>query len=122
MHTVPVTGPVDDLGRLVHEGDAAAQLALSVTRLEAALADQGHALKDLAALRVLTIDRATVKRVLDVLDERLDLVGATPPTTVHDVSRLPLAGMVVALEADVVCTTHSARDSTMSTHHRRKRK
>ncbi|SDD58254.1 FAD-binding protein [Nocardioides lianchengensis] len=98
MTTIPLTGPVDDAGRLLHEDDLAAQLALSLVRLEAALDEQGRRPADLAALRVLAADPAGATGVLDVLDERLRTTGADPAITV--VARdLPLPGMQVALEA-----------------------
>ncbi len=100
MPTIPATGSLDRLGRLVHEDDAAAQLALSMSRLEDALADHGHTVGDLASLRVLTTDRAALDQVYDVLTERLDALGARPVTTIHEVAHLAVAGMLVALEAD----------------------
>jgi hypothetical protein len=100
MHKIPVTGSLDRFGRLVHEDDAAAQLALSMSRLEDALADGGYAVGDVGALRVLTTDRAALDQVYDVLTERLDALGARPLTTIHEVAHLPVAGMLVALEAD----------------------
>ena len=101
MPTIPATGPLDQLGRLVHEDDAAAQLALCLYRVEAALTDAGHAMSDLTAMRVLTTDRPALEQVYDVLTERLEAVGASPTTSIHDVAHLPVAGMVVALEADI---------------------
>lgn len=100
MTTISLTGPVDDAGRLLHEDDLAAQAALSLARLEAALAEAGREPADLAVLRVLAADPATATTVLDVLTERLDATGAAPALEV--VARpLPLAGMLVALEADL---------------------
>jgi len=100
MTTIPLTGPVDGIGRLLHEDDLAAQLALSLARLEAALAERGREPADLGALRILAADPDAVAGVRDVLTERLDATGATPTLEVvpHD---LPLPGMQVALEADL---------------------
>jgi enamine deaminase RidA (YjgF/YER057c/UK114 family) len=101
MHTIPATGSVDDAGRLIHEDDPAAQLALSLSRVEAALAGAGHAMSEVATIRVLTTDRPALEQVFDVLTERLDAIGANPATSILDVPLLPVVGMVVALEADV---------------------
>ncbi|WP_295659224.1 Rid family hydrolase [uncultured Nocardioides sp.] len=98
MHTFPAIGPVDTLGRLLHEDDAAAQLALSMSRVEAALAAAGRSTAELRALRVLTTDRRGLDQVYDVLTERLDALGIDPVVTV-EVARLPVPGMVVALVA-----------------------
>lgn len=114
MHTVPATGSVDDEGFLVHEDDPAAQLALSLYRVEAALAGSGHAMSELTAIRVLTTDRPALEQVYDVLTERLEAIGASPATSIHDVAQLPVAGMVVALEAEIDGSTPPTRDSTMS--------
>jgi enamine deaminase RidA (YjgF/YER057c/UK114 family) len=101
MFTIPATGPVDQLGRLVHEDDAAAQLALAMARTEDAVRAAEHDLVDLIALRVLTIDRATAEGVLDVIGERLTALGVAPTVVVVDVDRLPVPGMLVAIEADL---------------------
>ncbi|MDQ4055204.1 MAG: Rid family hydrolase [Actinomycetota bacterium] len=101
MLSIPATGSVDDHGLLVHEDDPAAQLALSLHRVESALADAGHEMCELTAIRALTIDRPALEQVFDVLTERLDAIGASPVTSIHDVPHLPVVGMVVALEADV---------------------
>lgn len=102
MPTIPATGSVDDAGRLVHEDDAAAQLALSLARLEAAVAAAGRTAADVASVRVLTTDRAVLDEVYDVLTERLDEVEAAPAITVADVPALAVPGMLVALEAELV--------------------
>ncbi len=99
MHTFPAVGSVDGAGLLVHEDDAAAQLALSTARLEAALAAAGLALSELRSLRVLTTDRHELDRVLDVLTERLEALGIDPVVSVEVVDRLSVPGMVVALLA-----------------------
>jgi len=101
MLSIPATGSVDDRGLLVHDDDPAAQLALSLYRVEAAVSDAGHAMSALTAIRALTTDRPALEQVFDVLTERLDDVGASPATSIHDVPHLPVVGMVVALEADV---------------------
>jgi enamine deaminase RidA (YjgF/YER057c/UK114 family) len=101
MRTIPATGSLDDLGRLVHEDDPAAQLALSLVRVEAAVDGAGHAMSELTSIRILTTDRPALEQVVDVLTERLEAIGASPVTSIHDVPHLPVVGMVVALEADL---------------------
>ena len=92
-------GPLDDRGRLLHEDDLAAQLALAEVRLEEALGRSGLSPADLVRLTVRTTDVAALRGALDVLTERLDAVGAGPVLTVEAVDRLPVAGMLVALDA-----------------------
>ena len=110
MRTIPATGPVDDLGLLVHEDDAAAQLALAMAHLEAAVRVADHDLTDLAAIRVVTVDRAATDGVLDVLSERLADLGLAPAVDVIDIDRLPLPGMLLTLEADLAPPTSSGLD------------
>lgn len=100
MSTLSLTGPVDDAGRLLHEDDLAAQAALSLARLEAALTERGREPADLAVLRVVATDPAAASATLDVLTERLGATGAAPAVEV--VARpLPAPGMQVALEAEL---------------------
>ena len=101
--TGPLSGPLDDEGRLLHEDDAAAQLALAVARLEVALQRDGRRPADLTGLRVLTTDRALAS-VLDVLVERLDATGARPGIAIDEVEHLGVPGMLVALEPTVPAT------------------
>lgn len=97
--TVAAQGPLDSAGRLVHDGDPAAQLALALANLEAVLAAGGMAPGDLALLRVHTTDMDATLDVWDTLAERLAEVGASPPTTLVGVCALPVPGMTVSIEA-----------------------
>jgi enamine deaminase RidA (YjgF/YER057c/UK114 family) len=97
--TVAAQGPLDSRGRLVHEDDPAAQLALALANVEAVLAAAGMAPADLAQLRVYTTDMDATLRVWDTLTERFGEVGASPPTTLVGVCELPVPGMTVSLEA-----------------------
>lgn len=92
------SGPLDDEGRLLHEDDAAAQLALAVARLEDSLGSGGRNPGELTGLRVLTTDRAILAGVLDVLVERLDALGTHPGIAIDEVEHLDVPGMLVALE------------------------
>lgn len=99
MTTIPLTGPVDDAGRLLHEDDLPAQTALALARVEAALAAIGREPADLAVLRVLTTATADeVPGVRGVLVERLEATGAGPAIEVVP-HPLLVPGMQVALEA-----------------------
>ena len=100
MHrTTQLTGsPLDDVGRLLHEDDPAAQLALAMSRLEAALAAVGRRVCQLDELRVLTTDPAALADVLDVLTERLDELFAAPAVQLVPVAGLAVPGQLVTLE------------------------
>ena len=98
-HVLPLQSPVDDLGRLLHEGDIAAQLALAVSRLEAALTLRGRTPSGLADVEVLTTDRIALLGVLDVLTDRLAATGARPHTRIRETARLDRPGQLVALAA-----------------------
>ncbi|GGO71904.1 FAD-binding oxidoreductase [Nocardioides deserti] len=91
--------PVDDVGRLLHAEDPAAQLALATARLEAELAAAGRTPADLVSVIVRTAEPAAVGGVLDVLLERLEATGAAPYVEVRAVHAPDLPGMVVALDA-----------------------
>lgn len=108
--TGPLAGPLDDQGRLLHEDDAAAQLALAVALLEVALHRDGRRPTDLTRLRVLTTDRAALAGVLDVLVERLDATGARPGIAIDEVEHLGVTGMLVALEPTVPATPQPPLD------------
>ncbi|MFC5177945.1 FAD-binding oxidoreductase [Nocardioides taihuensis] len=114
-------GPLDEAGRLLHEDDPAAQLALAVCLLEEQLAP--HGLADLAGLRVLTTDRAALADVVDVLTERLDATGARPVVEVEERPGLGVPGMLLALQpllgtpapTDAPTGTHTHEGRSMTT-------
>lgn len=90
--------PVDASGRLLHEGDMAAQLALALDNVSAVLEAAGLELTDLAHLRIHTTAIDALLDVQFVVDEHLAEVGATPPLTLIEVSRLAIAGMGVEID------------------------
>ena len=92
-----IAAPLDERGRLLHDDDPAAQLALATARLEAALADEGRSLLDVRSVRVLTPAVAAVADVLDVVAERLDDLGSDASLELVEVSSLATPG-VVALQ------------------------
>ena len=101
MTTIPEHAPLDDWGRLLHEDDYPAQLALALARVEATLARSGRSPRDLVELRVRTTDTRAFSAARDVLEERLAAVRARPLTTVVEVPELPPPGTLVTLGGTV---------------------
>jgi FAD/FMN-containing dehydrogenase len=115
-HRVPVQASVDDRGRLLHEDDVAAQLALAVTRLEAALADLGRTPAGLAEVEVRTTDRIALLGVLDVLTDRLAATGARPHTRIRELAALDRPGQLVALAATLTPREGTTMSVTQTVH------
>ncbi|MFF2601986.1 RidA family protein [Streptomyces californicus] len=105
----------DDEGKPRHEGDMAAQLALSIDNLEAVLSEAGMSLANLVRLGVCTTDVDLLLRLgvctTDVdlllrhygsLAGRLGAAGVAPASTVLGVTRLALPGLLVELEGTAV--------------------
>lgn len=101
--TIAGQGPVDADGVLLHEGDVAAQLALTLANLTAVLAEAGMTLADLAMLRAYTTDIDATLAVWDTVTEHLGSLGATPPATLVEVARLSRPGMVVEIDGLAIC-------------------
>ena len=95
---IATTAPLDDHGRLLHDDDPAAQIALATARLEAALADVDRSVHDLATVRVLTTDPVAAATVLDVVTDRLAELGSAAVVELVEVPVLGRPGQVVALE------------------------
>ncbi|MFF2775429.1 RidA family protein [Streptomyces sp. NPDC058052] len=89
-------------GRPRHEGDMAAQLALSVDNVEAVLAGAGMSLAHLVRLNVYTTDVDLLFRHYGVLAARLDAAKVAPTTTMLGVTRLAIPGQLVELEGTAV--------------------
>ena len=85
-----------------HDGDVAAQLALSLDNVEAVLVAAGMTLADLVRLTVYTTDVDLLFPHYGVLAERLGKVGAAPTTTMLGVTRLAIPGQLVELEGTAV--------------------
>ena len=96
--TIAAQGPLDQLGRLVHEDDPAAQLALTLANVAGLLEAAGMAWHDVAQLRVYTTDLPALLDVYDTLVEHLGEEGARPPATIVEVSRLLVPGMTVCID------------------------
>ncbi|MEU8867763.1 RidA family protein [Streptomyces umbrinus] len=89
-------------GKPEHDGDMAAQLALSVDNLEAVLGEAGMSLADLVRLNVYTTDVDLLFRHYGVLAARLGAAGVAPTTTMLGVTRLAIPGQLVELEGTAV--------------------
>ncbi|MFF7379431.1 RidA family protein [Streptomyces massasporeus] len=85
-----------------HEGDMAAQLALSLDNLEAVLAEAGMSLAHLVRLNVYTTDVDLLFPYYGVLASRLGAAGVAPATTMLGVTRLAVPGQLVELEGTAV--------------------
>ena len=89
-------------GRPEHEGDMAAQLALSVDNVEAVLAEACMSLSNLVRLNVYTTDVDLLFQHYGVLAGRLGAAGVAPATTMLGVTRLAVPGQLVELEGTAV--------------------
>lgn len=96
--TIAGQGPLDERGLLLHEGDPAAQLALALANVAAVLDGAGMDWPDVAQLRVHTTDLDGLLEVYDTLVDHLGTVGARPPATLVEVTRLPVPGMTVLID------------------------
>lgn len=89
-------------GRPQHDGDMAAQVALSLDNVEAVLAGAGMELANLVRLDVYTTDVDLLFQHYGVLASRLAAAGVAPATTMLGVTRLAIPGQLVELEATAV--------------------
>ncbi|MBB3080164.1 enamine deaminase RidA (YjgF/YER057c/UK114 family) [Streptomyces violarus] len=89
-------------GKPQHDGDMAAQLALSIDNLEAVLGEAGMALPNLVRLNVYTTDVDLLLRHYGVLAVRLGAAAVAPATTMLGVTRLAIPGQLVELEGTAV--------------------
>jgi enamine deaminase RidA (YjgF/YER057c/UK114 family) len=89
-------------GRPQHEGDLAAQLALSLDNLEAVLDGAGMSLANLVRLNVYTTDVDLLLRHYGVLAARVGAAQVAPTTTMLGVVRLAVPGQLVELEGTAV--------------------
>ncbi|WP_346010548.1 RidA family protein [Streptomyces sp. SID5910] len=89
-------------GEPLHDGDMAAQLALSLDNLEAVLKEADMSLANLVRLNVYTTDVDLLFPHYGVLASRLGAAGVAPATTMLGVTRLALPGQLVELEGTAV--------------------
>ncbi|MEU5869158.1 RidA family protein [Nonomuraea sp. NPDC047529] len=91
-----------DDGKPLHDGDMAAQLALSLDNLEAVLGEAGMSLADLVRLNVYTTDVDLLFQHYGVLAARLGGAQVAPATTMLGVTRLAIPTLMVELEGTAV--------------------
>ncbi|MET9768684.1 RidA family protein [Streptomyces sp. NPDC006415] len=89
-------------GKPEHDGDMAAQLALSLDNIEAVLAEAGMTLANLVRLNVYTTDVDVLFQHYGVLAGRLGAAQVAPTTTMLGVTRLAIPGQLVELEGTAV--------------------
>jgi enamine deaminase RidA (YjgF/YER057c/UK114 family) len=89
-------------GKPRHDGDMAAQLALSLDNLEAVLGEAGMSLWNLVRLNVYTTDVDLLFQHYGVLASRLGGAGVAPTTTMLGVTRLAIPTLMVELEGTAV--------------------
>ncbi|WP_329387855.1 RidA family protein [Streptomyces sp. NBC_01351] len=89
-------------GKPEHDGDMAAQLALSIDNLEAVLAEAGMSLANLVRLGVYATDVDLLFQHYGVLAGRLGAAGVAPTTTMLGVTRLAIPGQLVELDGIAV--------------------
>jgi enamine deaminase RidA (YjgF/YER057c/UK114 family) len=89
-------------GAPLHDGDMAAQLALSLDNLEAVLAAADMSLAHLVRLNVYTTDVDALFPHYGVLAGRLAAAQVAPATTMLGVTRLAVPGQLVELEGTAV--------------------
>ena len=89
-------------GKPEHDGDMAAQLALSTANIEAVLAEAGMSLANLVRLNVYTTDVDLLFQHYGVLAGKLGAAGVAPTTTMLGVTRLAIPGQMVELEGTAV--------------------
>ncbi|MGY5004742.1 RidA family protein [Streptomyces griseus] len=93
---------MSDDGEPLHDGDMAAQLALSIDNLEAVLGEAGMSLANLVRLNVYTTDVDVLFQHYGVLTGRLGAAGVAPASTLLGVTRLAVPGRLVELEGTAV--------------------
>ena len=89
-------------GKPQHDGDMAAQLALSLDNLEAVLVEADMSLASLVRLNVYTTDVDLLFQHYGVLASRLGAAGVVPTSTMLGVTRLAIPGQMVELEGTAV--------------------
>jgi len=89
-------------GKPLHDGDMAAQLALSLDNLQAVLGEAGMSLASLVRLNVYSTDVDLLFAHYGVLAARLGAAGVAPTTTMLGVTRLAIPGQMVELEGTAV--------------------
>jgi len=90
---------VDGEGRPQHPDDMRAQLALTLTNLEAVLKAADMGLADITRLVVYCTDVDEALKHFDLMGSRFGPLGASPPMTLLGVTRLAIPGLSIEIEA-----------------------
>ncbi|WP_433573923.1 RidA family protein [Streptomyces sp. CA-251247] len=93
---------MSDDGKPQHDGDMAAQLALSLDNLEAVLGEAGMSLANLVRLNVYATDVDLLFQHYGDLAGRLGAAKVAPATTMLGVTRLAIPTLLVELEGTAV--------------------
>ncbi|MET9666701.1 RidA family protein [Streptomyces sp. NPDC006475] len=93
---------MSDDGKPQHDGDMAAQLALSLDNLEAVLGEAGMSLANVVRLNVYTTDVDLLFQHYGDLAGRLGAAKVAPATTMLGVTRLAIPTLMVELEGTAV--------------------
>ena len=89
-------------GKPQHDGDMAAQLAMSIDNLEAVLGEAGMSLANLVRLNIYTTDVDLLFQHYGVLASRLGAAGVAPTATLLGVTRLAIPTLMVEIEGTAV--------------------
>ena len=89
-------------GKPQHDGDMAAQLAMSIDNLEAVLVEADMSLASLVRLNVYTTDVDLLFQYYGVLASRLGAAGVAPTATLLGVTRLAIPTLMVEIEGTAV--------------------
>jgi enamine deaminase RidA (YjgF/YER057c/UK114 family) len=93
---------MSDDGKPQHDGDMAAQLALSIDNLEAVLGEAGMSLANLVRLNIYTTDVDLLFQHYGVLASRLGAAPVAPTATLLGVTRLAIPSLMVEIEGTAV--------------------
>jgi enamine deaminase RidA (YjgF/YER057c/UK114 family) len=95
-------GPAAADGTLLHAGDFAAQVSLSLDNIEAVLKQAGMTLGNVVRINVFTTDVDAMMGTWGDLAKRFAAAGVRPTSTLVGVTRLAFPEMMVEIEATAV--------------------
>lgn len=90
---------VDDNGNSQHPGDMAAQLRMSLDKLETLFGQADMTLTHVVRLNFYTTDMDTLLRHFPIVNERFASTGVRFATTLLGVTKLAAPDLVIAIEA-----------------------
>jgi enamine deaminase RidA (YjgF/YER057c/UK114 family) len=90
--------PLGPDGELLHEGDPGAQLGAAMENVEQVLSAGGMDLRDVLHLTIYVTDIDAALAGYNAITDRLDSLGATPPATIVEVTRLAIPGMTCEIQ------------------------